>query len=296
MSTWSSLSHDIEAAVSAAAPSIVQVHGRRRMAAGIIVARDIVITPASTDEDTVAVLIGDGQATEGAVLGRAGNTGLTVVRVDNLDRQPLSAAEEPKPGHLAVAVGRTWSGGIMSALAPVSVVGGPLRTGRGSAIERVIRIQQAPHGALNGGALIDADGRALGIITSMAIRGTTVVIPARIAWAAAAQIQRDGGAQQGFIGVSSMPVALPERQRAGRSQGVGLLISHVAKDSPAEAGGLLVGDVIVGFGGDPIQEPEELITRLRGNHIGKGVPVTVIRGTSAVDVTVTVAERPKPRG
>ena len=44
----------------------------------------------------------------------------------------------------------------MAAFAPIAVVGGPLRTGRASAIDRVIRIQQAPHGALNGGALIDA--------------------------------------------------------------------------------------------------------------------------------------------
>ena len=295
MNTWTTLSHEIANAVEQAAPSIVQVNGRRRLAAGVVIGDNLILTPAVVDDDTVAVALGE-ETVEGAVLGRIGHMGLTVVRVDNLNRPALAAAEEPKPGHLAVAIGRTWSGGVMASLAPVAVVGGPLRTGRASSIDRVIRIQHTPHGALNGGALIDGNGKALGIITSMAIRGTTVVIPARIAWAAAAQIQRDGGAQQGFIGVSSMPVALPERQRAGRSQGVGLLISHVAKDSPAEAGGLLVGDVIVGFGGDPIQGPEELITRLRGNHIGKGVPVTVIRGTSAVDVTVTVAERPKPRG
>jgi serine protease Do len=84
---------------------------------------------------------------------------------------------------------------------------------------------------------------------------------------------------------------LPERQRAGRSQSAGLLISHVAANSPAEAGGLLIGDVIVGFAGAPVQDPEELVTKLRGNRVGTAVPVTVIRGTAAVDVTVTVGER-----
>ena len=184
----------------------------------------------------------------------------------------------------------------MAALAPVAVVGGPLRTGRVSAIERVIRIQIAPHGALNGGVLIDPSGQALGIVTSMAIRGTTVVIPASIAWAAASKVASDGGTRQGFLGISSMAVPLPERQRAGRTQQFGLLVTHVAAQSPAETGGLMVGDVIVGFDGEMVQEPEELVTRLRGNRVGAAVPITVIRGTSAVDVTVTVSERPTTKG
>lgn len=296
MNTWTSLSNEIEAAVEKAAPSIVQVHGHRRVTAGLVIADNLIVTPAATDDDRVAVLTGDNQTAEGQVLGRIGNMGLTVVRVDGLNRPALVAAQEPKPGHLAVAVGRTWSGGVMATLAPIAVVGGPLRTGRTGAIDRVIRIQQSPHGALNGGALINAAGQALGIITSLAIRGTTVVIPASIAWAAATKAASEGGVKQGFIGVSSMPVPLPEKQRGGRSQTSGLLISHVAANSPAEQGGLLIGDVIVGFGGEAVDDPESLVTRLRGNKVGAAVPITVIRGTKAVDVTVTVSERPKIKG
>ena len=273
----------------------MQVHGHRRVAAGVVVAENLVITPAVSDDDTGAVLAGE-HTVEGAVLGRIGNMGLTVIRVDGVNRPAMQAAAEPKPGHLAVAIGRTWSGGVMSTLAPIAVVGGPLRTGRGSSIDRVIRIQQAPHGALNGGALINATGQALGIITSLAIRGTTVVIPASIAWAAATKTAADGGVKQGFLGVSSMPVSIPERQRGGRSHTSGLLISQVAADSPAERGGLLVGDVIVGFAGEAIGDPESLVTKLRGKSVGAAVPITVIRGTSAVDVTVTVGERPRLRG
>jgi S1-C subfamily serine protease len=292
MNNWNALSTEISAAVEKAAPSIVQVHGHRRVTAGVVIADNLIATPASTDEDTVAVLAGD-TTLEGTVLGRAANLGLTIVRVDNLNRPALVAGAEPKPGHLAVAVGRTWSGGIMATFAPIAVVGGPLRTGRASAIDRVIRIQHSPHGALNGGVLLDSSGQALGVITSMAIRGTTVVIPASIAWAAATKVASEGGSKQGFLGVSSLAVPLPERQRAGRSQQSGLLISHVAANSPAETGGLLIGDVIVGFNGEAVEEPAELVTRLRGNRVGTAVPITVIRGTAAVDVTVTVSERPR---
>ena len=175
---WTQLSNEMAAAVDTAAPSIVQVHGHRRPAAGVVFADNLILTPAATDDDKVAVNRGDGQAMEGVVLGRIATMGLTVVRVDGLDRSLLAAADEPRPGHLAIAVGRTWSGGVMAAFAPVSVVGGPLRTGRATTLDRVIRIQQAPHSALTGGALIDASGRALGIVTSTAIRGTTVVMPA----------------------------------------------------------------------------------------------------------------------
>ena len=304
MNTWTSLSNEIAAAVEKAAPSIVQVHGHRRVTAGIVIADNLIATPAATDDDTVAVLTGDpstslaagNQTAEGVVLGRIANMGLTVVRVEGLNRPALAPAPEPKPGQLGVAIGRTWSGGVMAALAPVAVVGGPLRTGRTGAIDRVIRIQHSPHGALNGGALINAEGQALGIITTVAIRGTTVVIPASIAWAAAQQAASQGGVKQGFLGVSSMPVSLPDRQRAGRSQTSGLLISNVAANSPAEHGGLLVGDVIVGFDGQAIEDAESLVTRLRGNKVGTAVPITVIRGTNAVDVSVTVSERPRIKG
>jgi S1-C subfamily serine protease len=156
----------------------------------------------------------------------------------------------------------------------------------------VIRIQQSPHGAINGGALVGDAGRVLGIITSMDIRGTTVVIPASIAWAAATQIATTGGTKQGFLGVSSMPVAIPERQRAGRADAAGLLISQVAQQSPAETAGLLVGDIIVAFDRQAVHDGEELVTRLRGDRVGKAVPVTVLRGGSPVDVSVTVGERP----
>jgi S1-C subfamily serine protease len=294
MNTWTSLSQEITAAVGKASASIVQVTGRRRMAAGVVIADNLIVTPAATHDDTVAVSIGD-STVEGAVLGRIAHMGLTVVRVDNLSRPALEAAAEPAPGHIGVAIGRTWSGGIMAAFAPIAVVGGPLRTGRAQSIDRVIRIQHAPHGALNGGALIDSSGKALGIVTSMAIRGTTVVIPASLVWEAAAQVAADGGTKQGYLGVSSLPVPLPERQRGGRVQNAGLLISHVASQSPAEGGGLLVGDVIVGFDGEAVHDPEQLITRLRGNRVGTAVPITVIRGTSVVDVSVTVTERPKTR-
>jgi S1-C subfamily serine protease len=292
MSTWNTISTEIADAVRNAATSVVQVHGRRRLAAGVVVAENLIVTPAAAEDETIGVRTGGGQTADGRVLGRIENMGLTVVRAEGLGLLPLAAGTEPAPGHLTVAIGRTWSGGVMAAWAPVTVVGGPLRTGRASSIERVIRIQLEPHGALTGGALVDATGRAAGIVTAMAIRGTAVVVPASLAWNEATRIAAEGGVRPGFLGISTHSVPLPERQRSGRSQRHGLLISQVSANSPAEAAGLFVGDVLVGFAGEAIEDAESLVTRLRRGPVGAAVPVTVVRGTSAVDVTVTLGQRP----
>jgi S1-C subfamily serine protease len=288
----SSLSAQLAHAAEQGAAAVVQVHARRHPVAGLVFDEDLLITPARRlDDDTVVVRRGDGHTIEGTVLGRNPETGLAVIRAAALGVPPARSAAEPAVGHLALAVGRTWSGGVFASLAPVAVVGGPLRTGRTTEIARVIRIAAEPHGALTGGALVDGDGRALGVITAASIRGTTVVIPMALAIDAARSVVAQGGTRQGFIGVSSTTVHLPTRQRGGRTQEYGLLVTGLVAGGPAEAAGLLVGDIIVGFDGSAVEEPDQLIVRLRGDRVGKAVGLTIVRGILAEDVTLTVAER-----
>jgi S1-C subfamily serine protease len=71
-----------------------------------------------------------------------------------------------------------------------------------------------------------------------------------------------------------------------------LLVSQVAPSSPAETAGLLIGDLIVGFDGEAVQDGEELVMRLRGDRVGRTLPLTVLRGGAALDVSVTIGERP----
>lgn len=290
---FSTLSTELAAAADVLSPSVVQVQAGRRLAAGVVFDTDLVMTllaGRAGGDDGVGVRRADGQTFDGVVLGGAAGTGITVVRVPGLGAPAVKTAEAPRPGHLALAVGRTWSGNLFVSLAPVSVVGGPLRTGRSSEIARVIRVGLAPHGALTGGALGDGAGALLGLITSAAIRGTTVVIPASIALAAARDVVTRGGERQGFLGVSSVPVTLPTRQRmAGHEQG--LLVTAVSSGGPAELAGALVGDIIVSFEGVPVREPEELLTRLRGITIGAAATLAVLRGGHLETLSVTVQER-----
>ena len=132
------LSSQLATAADTAGASIVQVQAHRRPVAGVVCDTDLVLSPGVAVQDgVVSVRRGDGQTFEGTVLGRNAATGLTVVRVSGLGAPAATTAPEPRAGHMALAVGRTWSGGLFSALAPVSVVGGPLRTGRSSEIARV---------------------------------------------------------------------------------------------------------------------------------------------------------------
>lgn len=293
---FSTLSDSIAAAVERAAAGIVQVHGARRPAAGVVFASDLVLAPANMlENDTVSVLAPSGQTHNGVVLGRAFSFGLAVVRIANLGIEPLQLGGDARVGHLAIAVGRTWSAGVMAALTNVAVVGGPLRTSRVTRLEQVIRIAQPPHGAFVGGALVDGAGRALGVITGTDIRGTTVVIPAPVGWGIGRQIIEQGGTRQGFLGVGSSTVRLRGAQRAGRSQEYGLLITSLVDAGPAERAGALVGDIIVALDGKPVQEPEALITLLRAERSGSSATLTVIRGTEPRDIAVTVGERPVGR-
>lgn len=288
-----SLSSQLASAADIAAAAVVQLQGHRRLVSGVVVDTDIVVAPGVAVHDgVVAVRRGDGQTFDGTVLGRSAATGLTVLRVTGLGIAVPAMAEEPRPASLALAVGRTWSGNVYTALAPVAVVGGPLRTGRASQIARVVRIGLAPHGALDGGALVDGAGALLGVVTSMAIRGTTVVIPAALAIAAVRDIVARGGARQGYLGVSSVPVKLAPRQRADGRDG-GLLVTGVVEGGPAERGGVLVGDVLIAFDDQAVSDAEDLVTRLRGGRLDQPTPIRVLRGERLETLSVTVTERPR---
>ncbi|MCC7033856.1 MAG: serine protease [Acidobacteria bacterium] len=288
----SSLSSRVADAAEQAAASVVQVAARRRPVAGMVFAEELLLTPARhIDDEAVVVRRGDGQTVEGVVVGRSPATGLAVVRAADLGVPPARPAPEPRVGHLAVAVGRTWSGGVFATLTPVAVVGGPLRTGRASEIARVIRTAVPPHGALVGGALADGDGRVLGVITAAAIRGTTVVIPFALAVEAAAEVVAQGGVRQGFLGISSVPASLPVRQRAGQAQEYGVLVTGLVEGGPADTAGLLVGDIVVAVDRVAVQQPEDVLMRLRGDRVGKAVPLTLLRGSVVQEVTVAVGER-----
>ena len=300
-------SESLADSVSTAAPSVVQVHGAGRPASGLVFAPDIVITTARAlgREDGLQVRSHDGSTLEAQLAGWDPTTSLALLRVAGLAAAPITpATTQPRVGHLALAVGRSWSNALSASAGIVAVIGGPLRTGRRRAIDQVLRTTAPMHDGFAGGALVDTAGELLGVITSTRIRGTTVVIPASIAWKTAASVLEHGGLKRGYLGIAGQPVRLDSRgadlstaakatadRQVGRN--AGLLVAVVTPESPAAAGGLLVGDIILALDSNPIESPEDLFDLLWGNRVGSEVKLDILRGGVARQVPITVGERPK---
>lgn len=296
---FSELSHEIAEVVEATAPFVVQVQGRRRPISGVVFGEDAVITTtrALGRGDVLRVRRPDGEIFEAELAGWDPATHLAVLKTRGLKVPPAQpGTDAPRVGHLAVAVARSWSNAVTASAGLISVIGGPLRTGRGRGIEQIIRTTAPMHEGFSGGAFVDTHGRLIGIGTALSIRGLGVVIPAGIAWASAKAILDHGHLRRGYLGLAGQSVRLADSQRADSDPEDALLVVGVTAGSPAAASGLLVGDIVLEFDGQPLASPEDLLGLLVSDRIGREVPVRVRRGGQVVTLQVTVGERPQTGG
>ena len=278
--------------------SVVQVHGRRRPASGLVYAADVVLTTARAigGEDGPHVRRLDGETLEAHLAGWDPTTNLAVLRVPNLNLTPIAPATSPaRVGQLAIALARSWSNALTVSAGIVSVIGGPLQTGRRRAIDQIIRTTAPMHDGFSGGAFIDASGALVGVTTAARIRGLGVVIPAEIAWKTAATLLEHGQLKRGYLGVAAQPVQVAGDDRTAEAR-TGLLVVNVSSGSPAAAAGVIVGDVLLEFDGHPLASPEDLLDLLLGDRVGREAKLGLLRGGRPQDVSVTVGERPESRG
>ncbi|HEU4494052.1 MAG TPA: S1C family serine protease [Rubrobacteraceae bacterium] len=290
------LSDGMADAVEKAGTSVVRVNGRRRRpASGVVYARNAVLTASHVleREEDLSVVAGDGRTLPARFVGRDPSSDLAVLAVEGLEVEAAAPAEgEPRIGQLALAVGSPGRGeGPRASLGVVSSVGGPMRTWRGPRLERYIQTDATPYPGFSGGPLIDARGNVLGIMTMGLARGAALAIPAGLAWRVARTIEERGSVKRGYLGILSQPVQLPDGQRLGFTQGGGLLVVGVEEGSPAARGGLIIGDILATFDGQPVEDTEDLLVLLAGGRVGKEVPVKVVRGGELRELQVTVGER-----
>lgn len=291
------LSESMSAAVEKAGAATVLVSGRRRMpASGIAYAADLILTADHVLErdDDIPVGLPDGSQVTGKLAGRDPGSDLAVLRLAGPAAAVAEAApQEARIGQLVLALGRPSQDGIQASLGVISAVGGPVRTGRGGLLERYLRTDAIPYPGFSGGPLVDTAGRVVGVNTSGLARGASLAIPAGLAWQVAANLAQYGSVKRGYLGVRSQPVPIQVAQQKalGREQATGLLLVGVEDGSPAEAGGLLVGDIVVGLAGQAVGDPDELLARLTGAAVGQPAPVEILRGGQPRTVTVTIGER-----
>jgi S1-C subfamily serine protease len=289
------LSNQMADAVERIKPALVLVNGRQRQpASGLVYGPDLILTADHTleREEDITIQTYDKRTLPAQFVGRDLGTDLALLRVANLGLVSAEAVTETvRVGQLVLAVGRTPEDGPMASSGVVSTVGGPLRTGRGAILERYIRTDATPYPGFSGGPLVDTQGKVAGILTTGLVNGVALAIPMDIATSIADTLAKQGYIKRGYLGISSQFVELPTSQRAGRDQEHGLLIVKVDDTSPAQQGGILVGDILVALDGHQINDAEELQLLLVGDRVGKEIPVEVIRGNALQTLQVTIGQR-----
>jgi serine protease Do len=280
-------------AVDRLAASVVGLPLRRGAASGVVWQPGVVATAASSvwRASRLQVVLPDGEQVEGTLRGADAATDIAAVGFEGTGVPPVARAAAPAPriGDFVFAVGRQPSGLVQASFGHVGAAAGEWRTWRGGRVERLIRLDGGLYPGLAGAPVADASGQVIGIASAALSRLHGIVLPVATVDRVLAQLLAHGRVQQGYLGIAAQPV-----RATLESVGVdGLLVSSVADDGPAAAAGLLVGDVVVAAGGQPVASIETLRGLLGAGAVGGRLRLKVARGGRAVDLELDIAERPR---
>ena len=294
-SALTQLSDALAAAVEEAGKSVVRVEGRRRMAASGVLWRDdgIIVTANHVvkRDEGIGVGLPDGQKSQASVVGRDPSTDLAVLRLDRATGVAAKLGENPQVGHLALALGRPGHT-VQATLGIVSALGTEAwRTPMGGQVDRYLQTDVVMYPGFSGGPLVDSTGRVLGLNSSALVRGVSVALPVATVSSVVDTLVAHGRVRRGYLGISTQPVRLPAATAEALAQETGLLIVGVEPDSPADQGGLVLGDAIVGVDGSRVRHHDDLLALLSGDRVGRKVPVRILRGGQDQTINLTIGER-----
>lgn len=290
-------SDELAALVERVSASTVSLNGRpHRPGTATVVSSDLVVTADHSLErdDDLTVHTSDGRSVKATLVGRDPTSDLALLRVPELNGVPLPVATvTPRVGALAVAVPRSWQNRSTARLGIVSSVSGTIRYGRGVRLDNVIVPDISLARGLSGSPLVNAHGEMLGIVTTALVRGLPIAIPNDTVANVISTLREHGRVRRGYLGVALQTVRLTDRQRAVRDQGRGALIVGLSSGGPADAAGLLVGDIIVNAAEVRVSEIDDVQAALQGVPIGAALPIEILRGGALTKVDVTVGEPPQ---
>ncbi len=296
------LSNQLALAVERGAESIVAVHARPQLPSTGVHWRDgLVVTTHGTvrrDQD-LAVTLPSGKRVPATLQGRDPSTDLAVLKIAG-GAMPTATLGDPgtlRPGHLVLALARLDDTGPRAAFGAISAIGGPWRSWRGGEIARLLQSDLTIYPGFGGGPLIDVMGQVLGINSGGLSRPFATTLPGETVGRVLEQLASHGYVRRGWLGAGMQAVRLPASLRSslGLDRDGGLLVTTIETDSPAAAGGLLLGDVIVGIDGHPVEEPEDVVKVLGGDTVGRLLTLDLVRGGRSEKIEVRVGERPRRR-
>jgi S1-C subfamily serine protease len=294
--TLTALSQSLASLVERLAPSLVRVEARRRRGATGIVwsAEGHILTTSHAVEREGQIQVGlpDGRSVPAELLGRDPSTDLALLKADVPGLTPLAPAplDGVKVGHLVVALGHPGRT-TRATLGMVSALGDGWRTHAGGRIDRYLETDADLPPGFSGGPLVDTQGRFLGLLTAAFSRTAAVAIPSETLTRVARALQEHGGIRRGYLGVGAYPVRLPQHLWARAGSEAGLILLSVDPEGPAHRAGLLLGDVLVSLGGQPVHGVEELLGLLGDEKVGSALQAKVLRAGEVREVPITVGKR-----
>jgi S1-C subfamily serine protease len=279
------LSRELARAVARAQASAVAVHGRPRFgSSGILWQPGVVVTAEHTlQDDEAAVTLPDGRRAEARLAGRDPGVDLAVLRVEGAEAPALSpvSPDSLQPGQIAMVVGRTAETGVNATLGIVSAAGGEFRTWRGGLIDRYVRLDATVYPNSAGGLVIDSEGRAVGLASTVLSRLAPVAITAPTIERTVREILSKGHVARPYLGVGLQPVRL------------GVIVLSVEPGGPAEAAGVLIGDILTSLDGRSLADTGDVQSALAPHAPGSIVRLHLLRGGAPAELPVTLAERPR---
>jgi S1-C subfamily serine protease len=291
----SAFSTHVAELVEQAATSVVTVHGGGRWpSSGIHWRSGVVITAEETLErdDGIKLTLPGGRQVDASLAGRDPTTDVAVLRFQP-DGLPTAATANAalRAGRAVVAVG-SHDGGALAAFGIVAYAGGPWHSLRGGTIDSLVRLDLALSRAAEGGALVDASGRIVGM-TVLGPRRRVLAIPSSTIDRAVDQLLARGHVFRGYLGAGLQAVG--RRAAAGQASAnvtQGVLVTSLDPAGPSARAGMLVGDIVTTWSGKQIGRVRDVFRLLGPESIGSTVAMGVIRGGAATQIQVVIGERP----
>jgi len=281
-------------------PGIVAVKAAPyRVVSGVVLKDDLIAVADHTlrREERVPIHSSTSGERIAVILGRDPSVDLAILRAEGLGASPLSSADPTllKPGMLTAVVGLTIDVGPSASLGILGAVGGSRRTWRGGTLDHFIRLDVNLYPSQSGAAVVSATGQLIGMATPGLLRHSAVAVPLATIERVAKELVSEGRIRHGYLGVGLQPVKIPAnlRSKLQNAQETGLILLSVEADSPAERAGLQIGDILVTLSSSSITDVEDLQHSLRGDMVGRTVPIVLLRGGERVEAQIAVSERLK---
>jgi serine protease Do len=233
-------------------------------------------------------------------VGRDPQTDIAVVKVDSKDLPAIKFAESAKAevGDRVLAIGNPFGIGETVTTGIVSAKG--RRPNLGLAYEDFIQTDAAINPGNSGGALVDIDGRLIGLNTAILSRsggfqGVGLAVPSDLVRNVVDNLVQNGKVVRGFIGVKIQDVTPDLAESFGLKDHAGALVADVTPGSPAAKAGLKDGDVITEVEGNAIADSGQLRMAVSQTAPGTKLALSVLRDGKTENLTVTTATAPNQR-